>query len=55
MSSPILSDILQNNAKILEEQLQEIQYMHEEEQQLLVHLQQKPTIFSMLLKKQGKS
>ena len=40
MSSPASSDILQNNAEILKKQWQEIQWRHEEEQQLLVQLEE---------------
>ena len=40
MSSPALSDISQNNAKILEKQWQEMQWRHEEEQQLLAQLEE---------------
>jgi len=40
MSSPTSSDILQNNAEILKKQWQEIQWRHEEEQQLLVQLEE---------------
>ena len=40
MSSPALSDILQNDAEILEKQWQEIQRRHEEEQQLLAQLEE---------------
>jgi len=40
MSSPALSDISQNNAKIFEKQWQEMQRRHEEEQRLLVQLEE---------------
>ena len=40
MSSPAFSDILQNDAEILKKQWQEIQWRHEEEQQLLVQLEE---------------
>jgi len=40
MSSPAFSDILQNDAEILKKQWQEIQWRHEEEQQLLVQLKE---------------
>ena len=40
MSSPILSNIFQHDADILEEQHCEMQWQHEEEQQLLVHLEE---------------
>ena len=40
MSSPASSNILQNNAEILKKQWQEIQWRHEEEQQLLVQLEE---------------
>jgi len=40
MSSPAPSDILQNNAEILEKQWQEMQQRHEEKQQLLVQLEE---------------
>ena len=40
MSSPIPSDISQNDAKILEKQQQEMQRRHEEQQQLLAQLKE---------------
>ena len=40
MSSPVPSDISQNDAEILEKQQQEIQWRHKEEQQLLVQLKE---------------
>ena len=40
MSSPTHSDILQDNAKILEKQQQEMQWRHEKEQWLLVQLKE---------------
>ena len=40
MSSPALSDISQNNAKILEKQWQEMQWRYEEEQWLLAQLEE---------------
>ena len=40
MSFPTYSDISQNNTEILEIQWQEIQWRHEEEQQLLVQLKE---------------
>jgi len=40
MSSPAPSNISQNNAKILEKQQQEMQWGHEEEQQLLAQLEE---------------
>ena len=40
MSSPAPSDILQNDTEILEKQRQEIQWRHEEEQQLLTQLEE---------------
>ena len=40
MSSPTPSDILQNDAEILETQWQEMQWRHEEEQRLLVQLEE---------------
>ena len=40
MSSPSPSDISQNNAKILKKQQQEMQWRHEEEQQLLAQLEE---------------
>jgi len=40
MSSPALSDISQNDAKNLEKQQQEMQWRHEEEQQLLAQLEE---------------
>ena len=40
ISSPISSNILQNNTKMLEEQWWEMQYKHEKEQQLLVYLEE---------------
>jgi len=39
MSSSALSDISQNNAEVLKKQRQEIQWRHEEEQQLLAQLE----------------
>ena len=39
MSSPIYSNISQNNAEVLEKQQQEIQQRHKEEQWLLVQLE----------------
>ena len=39
MSSPAPSDISQNNAEILKKQRQEMQWRHEEEQQLLAQLE----------------
>jgi len=39
MSSPTPSDISQNDAEILEKQQQEMQWRHEEEQQLLAQLE----------------
>jgi len=38
MSSPAYSDILQNDAEILEMQWQEMQWRHKKEQQLLLQL-----------------
>ena len=40
MSSPAPSDISQNDAKIIEKQQQEMQWRHEEEQQLLAQLEE---------------
>ena len=40
MSSPALSNISQNNAKILEKQWQEMQWRHEEKQWLLAQLEE---------------
>jgi len=40
MSSPAPSDISQNDAKILKKQQQEMQWRHEEEQQLLAQLEE---------------
>jgi len=40
MSSPAPSNISQNNAEILEKQWQEMQWRHEEEQQLLAQLEE---------------
>jgi len=40
MSSPVPSDIPQNDAEILEKQRQEIQRRHEEQQQLLAQLEE---------------
>jgi len=40
MSSPAPSDISQNNTEILEKQWQEMQWRHEEEQQLLAQLEE---------------
>jgi len=40
MSSPALSDISQNDAKVLEKQQQEMQRRHKEEQWLLVQLEE---------------
>jgi len=40
MSSPVPSDISQNNAKVLEKQWQEMQQRHEEQQQLLAQLEE---------------
>jgi len=40
MSSPTPSDISQNDAEILEKQRQEMQWRHEEEQQLLAQLEE---------------
>jgi len=40
MSSPVPSDISQNNAKVLEKQWQEMQQKHEEQQQLLAQLEE---------------
>ena len=40
MSSPALSNISQNDAEILEKQRQEMQWRHEEEQQLLAQLEE---------------
>ena len=40
MSFPAPSDILQNNAEILEKQQQEMQWRHEEQQQLLAQLEE---------------
>jgi len=40
MSSPAPSDISQNDTEILEKQRQEMQWRHEEEQQLLVQLEE---------------
>jgi len=40
MSFPTLSDISQNDTKILKKQWQEIQQRHEEEQWLLVQLEE---------------
>ena len=40
MSSPAHSDILQDDAKILEKQWQEMQWRHEEEQWLLVQIEE---------------
>ena len=40
MSSPTSSNISQNDAKVLEKQQQEMQWRHEEEQQLLVQLEE---------------
>jgi len=39
MSFPAPSDILQNDAKILKKQWQEMQQRHKEQQQLLVQLE----------------
>ena len=39
MSSPAPSDISQNNTKVLKKQLQEMQWRHEEQQQLLIQLE----------------
>jgi len=39
MSSPVLSDISQNNTEVLEKQWQEMQWRHEEEQRLLTQLE----------------
>ena len=40
MSSPAPSDISQNDAEILKKQWQEMQWRHEEEQQLLAQLEE---------------
>ena len=40
MSSPIPSDIFQNDTKMLEEQCCEMQWKHEEEQYLLAYLEE---------------
>jgi len=40
MFSPALSDISQNNTKILEKQQQKMQWRHEKQQQLLVQLEE---------------
>ena len=40
MSSPTHSDLFQNDAEILEKQWQEMQWRHEEEQQLLAQLKE---------------
>jgi len=40
MSSPIHSNLSQNNAEMLEEQHREMQRQHEEEQQSLLRLQE---------------
>jgi len=40
MSSPVPSDISQNDAEILEKQQQEMQQRHEEQQQLLTQLEE---------------
>ena len=40
MSSPIPSDISQNDTKILEKQWQEMQWRHKEEQWLLAQLEE---------------
>jgi len=40
MSSPSLSDISQDNTKILEKQQQEMQWRHKKEQWLLVQLEE---------------
>ena len=40
MSSPAHSNILQNNAEILEKQWQEMQQRYEEQQQLLLQLEE---------------
>jgi len=40
MSSPAPSNILQNNAEVLEKQRQEMQQKHEEEQRLLAQLEE---------------
>ena len=40
MSSPVPSNISQNNAEILKEQHCEMQQRYEEEQQSLLHLQE---------------
>ena len=40
MSSPVPSDISQNDAEILEKQWQEMQWRHKEEQQLLAQLEE---------------
>ena len=40
MSSPAPSDISQNDAEILKKQRQEMQWRHEEEQQLLAQLEE---------------
>ena len=40
MSFPILSNIFQHDAEMLEEQCHEMQWWHEKELQLLVHLQE---------------
>jgi len=40
MSSPTLSNIFQNDADVLEKQLQEIQQRHKEEQWFLIQLKE---------------
>jgi len=40
MFSPTLSNIFQNDAKVLEKQQQEIQWRHKEEQWLLIQLEE---------------
>jgi len=40
MSFPVLSNISQNNANVLEKQQQEMQWRHEEEQWLLIQLEE---------------
>ena len=40
MSSPIFSDISQNDAEVLKKQQQEMQQRHKEKQQLLVQLEE---------------
>jgi len=45
MSSPTPSDISQNNAEILEKQWQEMQWRHEEQQQLLLQLEKAAKLF----------